>query len=493
MPGGDRRHPRRRRGGCGWLVLLTVLVLVGAGVATWRLDLVDRWWPKPAPDAVSEPELLAPPPGLELPAASDPAEVAVAVRPKDAGRVRVNAVRRALAAGLSDRDIRRHVVAAVGSLDGTGPSYSSSGDAVIPASTLKLITGVGALSALGPEHRFTTRVVQGPGNRVVLVGGGDPYLASRPVPADEQDTTWPARADVRTLAAQVARSLRQDGRTRVTVGYDASLFSGPDVSPRWEAGYVVDDVVSPVSALWVDEGRDPSGYGRVSDPAASAAAVFAAALAERGIKVQGTPTSTPAGSGAPVLGEVSGAALGDVVERVLAVSDNDGAEVLLRHVGLEVAGAGSFSGGVQGVRTVLRGLGVDVGGDVWWDGSGLSRANRVSPDTLLQVLAVAGSGAHPELRDLLTGLPVAGFSGSLTYRFDQDGTPGLGRVRAKTGTLVEGGVHGLAGTVTDRTGGVMLFVIVADRVKESDAMDARRAIDDLAADLAACACTSPRG
>lgn len=491
MARGDARHPTRRRRGCGCLVLVLVLALVAAGVATWRLDLLDRWWPKPAPDPVTEPQLIAPPPGLELPEAASASSVAQEVRPADAGTLKPQAVRRALAAGLRDRDLGRHVVVAVDSLGGDGPAYRSGTDPVIPASTLKLITGVTALSALGPEQRFATTVVRGPGNQIVLVGGGDPHLASKPVPPKDAADTWPERADLQTLAQQVAGALMEAGTTRVRLGYDASLFTGPAINPHWEAGYVADDVVSPVSALWVDGGRDPSGYGRSEDPAAAAAQVFAQALAKRGVTVQGPPRAATAAPQAETLGEVESAPLGDIVERVLEISDNDGAEVLARHVGLAVADDGSFTGAVRAERTVLQGLGVELGSDEWWDGSGLSRANQVSTDTLLQVLRVATTSTHPELRDVVSGLPVAGFTGSLQWRFEDDGAPGLGAVRAKTGTLVEGGVHGLAGTVTDGTGGVMLFVIVADRVKEADALAAREAIDDLAADLAACACTSP--
>lgn len=485
MARGDRRH----RPGCGWLSLLLALVLVAGGAVVWQQDLLDRWWPKPEPDPVTEPEMIAPPPGLELPEPASLAPVAAPVSAADAGRVRVQAVRRALAPGLRDRKLGRHVVVAVGSLDGVGGTYRSGSSPLTPASTLKLLTGASALSALGPDHTFATRVVQGPGNRIVLVGGGDPYLGSRPVPADQLDATFPARADVRTLAARVAASLKQAGRTRVRLGYDATLFTGPDVSPRWEPGYVADDVVSPVSALWVDEGRDPTGYGRVADPAAQAAAEFAAALSARGVTVVGRPAAAVAGPDGDVLGQVQSAPLADIVERVLDVSDNDAAEVLLRHVGIAVAQDASFDGGVRGMRTVLRGLGVDVEGDRWYDGSGLSRDNRVDADTILEVLRVAAAGDHPELRAVVTGLPVAGFSGSLASRFEDGGVPGLGLVRAKTGTLVEGGVHGLAGLVTDRRGSVLAFVAVADRVTYQNALPAREALDDLAADLAACACS----
>ncbi len=50
-----------------------------------------------------------------------------------------------------------------------------------------------------------------------------------------------------------------------------------------------DGVVSPITALWVDGGRSPTGYGRVSDPALTAATVFADALSRAGIQVVGAP------------------------------------------------------------------------------------------------------------------------------------------------------------------------------------------------------------
>jgi D-alanyl-D-alanine carboxypeptidase/D-alanyl-D-alanine-endopeptidase (penicillin-binding protein 4) len=192
-----------------------------------------------------------------------------------------------------------------------------------------------------------------------------------------------------------------------------------------------------------------------------------------------------------VLGRVSGAPLALVVERINEVSDNEAAEVVARHVGLEVARDSSFRGAVRGMRGTLDGLGLDVRGSRWYDGSGLSRHNRLTPDLLLGVLRVASSPERPDLRATVTGLPVAGFNGSLQYRFAEDFPDGLGRVRAKTGTLVEGGVHGLAGLVTDRRGTPLVFAITADRVRYEDALDAREAVDRLAAALAACACSRP--
>ena len=140
-----------------------------------------------------------------------------------------------------------------------------------PASTLKMLTTTAALEALGPDHRFTTRVVATPSSpRITLVGGGDPLLGRD---ASDPDGTYPARADLDTLARATARALRGLGRSRVRLGYDASLFTGPSVNPHWEPSYVPDGVVSPISAAVGRRGTGPSGLAcRSPDPAAAAGA-----------------------------------------------------------------------------------------------------------------------------------------------------------------------------------------------------------------------------
>jgi D-alanyl-D-alanine carboxypeptidase/D-alanyl-D-alanine-endopeptidase (penicillin-binding protein 4) len=86
---------------------------------------------------------------------------------------------------------------------------------------------------------------------------------------------------------------------------------------------------------------------------------------------------------------------------------------------------------------------------------------------------------------VISGLPVAGFNGSLADRFG-DAEQGRGMVRAKTGTL--SGVNGLAGTVTDRDGRPMVFALLADRVALVDRFTAEDALDAVATALAACHC-----
>ncbi|WP_243056226.1 D-alanyl-D-alanine carboxypeptidase/D-alanyl-D-alanine-endopeptidase [Nocardioides sp. SR21] len=436
-----------------WLPVLLVLGVLVAATTVFVLD-----------DSPAEPETPAavpPPPGLDLPELVAPAPVAE----QAAGTPDPAKVRRALAGLLDDDDLGPHVLAMVAGLDGTLLFADGAGSA-IPASTLKLLTSAAALATLGPDHTLETSVVSGGPRRVVLVGGGDPLLSA-------EDLTKLARE----TATQVTGAVR--------VEYDATLFSGPDDNPHWPDTYVGEQIVSPIQALWVDEGRDPDGYGRVADPALAAAEQFAAALGKAGVRVAGEPTEGLAGDG-DVLTQVSSEPLSRIVEHTLEYSDNEAAEVLARHVGLATGGRGSFEAGASGVLETLEALGVPLEGAKVYDGSGLSRENRLEPATLTALLELAGAAEHPELRAVLTGLPVAGFTGSLSERFEDSDDPGRGLVRAKTGTLT--GVSGLAGTVIDRTGAPMVFALLADRIALLDTLDARDALDDITAALADCRC-----
>ncbi len=462
-----------------------VVLLFALAAVSYQFDLGKRWlgWEYPSP--VTEPAEVAPPPGLTLPAPENAPAVA---EPTEDQAADPAAVARAVADLVTKKRLGKHVAVAVDQLSDGESVYTYGADLVTPASTMKLVATTAALATLGPDHRFRTTVVAGADpKQIVLVGGGDPLLGRAPV----SEEVYPARADVRTLAGATAKALKDLGRTSVRIRYDASLFTGPAVSPDWRASYVPDNVVTPISALWVDEGREQTGSSfRAEEPATHAAQVFAEALAMKKITVIGKPKPAVAPEDATELAAVESAPLARIVQRVLEVSDNEGAEVLFRHVAIAEGQPASFEGGQAAVTAVLERLGVDVGGLRILDGSGLSRDDRLTPDTLLSVLELASSPEHPELRPVATDLPVAGFTGSLTYRFETGEDEGLGRVRAKTGTLT--GVHGLAGTVTAVDGTELAFVAIADRVKVKDTLAARALIDEVAAALAACECGAAR-
>ena len=102
---------------------------------------------------------------------------------------------------------------------------------LIPASTMKVLTSLAVLDAVDAGTTFDTRVVEVATGRLVLVGGGDPYLTAKP------DTTYPRAQSATRLAALTAAALKASGTTKVTLGYDDTLFTGADWHPTWEARY----------------------------------------------------------------------------------------------------------------------------------------------------------------------------------------------------------------------------------------------------------------
>jgi len=104
------------------------------------------------------------------------------------------------------------------------------------------------------------------------------------------------------------------------------------------------------------------------------------------------------------------------------------------------------------------------------------------------VLTLATADAR--VRPLLAGLPVAGFSGTLSGGesvFSGIGGAALGSVRAKTGNL--GTVTALAGLVTDKAGRTLAFAFMADQIPAAGMLrTAAGAIDEAAAALANCGC-----
>ncbi|MEW2159075.1 D-alanyl-D-alanine carboxypeptidase/D-alanyl-D-alanine-endopeptidase [Streptomyces sp. NPDC007189] len=345
-------------------------------------------------------------------------------------------------------------------------------EALTPASTTKIATAVAALSALGPDHRFTTRAaIEGDTGELVLVGGGDPTLTAR-----GRSDGW---ASLRDLAAHTAQALHRRGIRKVTLSYDTTLYSGPQLHPIG-----VNDNLAPVSPLIADEGRtDGSSSGpapRVSDPAKDAASKFAAFLKDAGITTT-PPGPSKAGTRAQTLATVASPPLSDIVERMLTNSDNDIAEALARQTALTSGQPGSFAGGAKAIAARLTKLGLPMSGASFHDGSGLDRDDRLTAGLLTGLLVTAGDPARPGLRPVLTGLPVAGFTGTLADRYTDSAA---GVVRAKTGTLT--GVNTLAGTVVDADGRLLAFAFMASGT--TDPLAAESALDKAATALASCGC-----
>jgi D-alanyl-D-alanine carboxypeptidase/D-alanyl-D-alanine-endopeptidase (penicillin-binding protein 4) len=176
-----------------------------------------------------------------------------------------------------------------------------------------------------------------------------------------------------------------------------------------------------------------------------------------------------------------------MVETMLTKSDNIVAEAMARQVALARGKPASFDGGAQATREVLAELKLPVDGFGLIDGSGLSYNDHVTAQLLTSVLAEAASPQHADLRAIISGLPVAGWSGTLNKRYGANGTAAAaGIVRAKTGTLRS--VNSLAGVAVDADGRLLAFSILADATPGTAPDPAEAALDRIAATLAGCGC-----
>jgi D-alanyl-D-alanine carboxypeptidase/D-alanyl-D-alanine-endopeptidase (penicillin-binding protein 4) len=370
----------------------------------------------------------------------------------------------------------------------------NSGTLATPASTTKVATAVASLAVLGPDARFSTSVRQISGG-IVLVGGGDPTLAVDSYPAVD----YPRPATLAALAAAAARALRAEGRTSVRLGYDTSLYSGTGSAPGWTDSDVYSGNVTPIVSLEADQGRltssgalqdsdDPTNFSpRTLDPAGLTAAAFAALLKKDGITVTGGPSPATAPRGSATLASVSSPPLYQIAGQMLQESNNVIAENLARHLAIAMGLPATFVGAADAVMTELRRLGVTTPISLV-DGSGLSPEDGIAPDTLVRIFEAAA--ASPRLRSAITGLPIAGFTGTLSTGdsvFGGIGGAARGIVRAKTGNLTT--VAALAGLVYDRSGRLLIFAIMAPKIPNSGLLQtAANAIDSAATALASCGC-----
>lgn len=202
-------------------------------------------------------------------------------------------------------------------------------------------------------------------------------------------------------------------------------------------------------------------YVAVVDPARAVGTVFREVLERRGVRV-GNPVvrvvSDPAlsvAASSTVLAEHLSPPLPQVIGPILGSSQNWFAEQLLKTLGREVRGEGSWEAGLAVEREFLAGtVGIDTAAFVLRDASGLSAGNLVTPDALVRLLDFLRTS--PRGGVVRAALPVSGVSGSLRGRLADL----RGRVAAKTGYI--GNVDSLSGYVALPDGRELVFSVIAN-------------------------------
>jgi D-alanyl-D-alanine carboxypeptidase/D-alanyl-D-alanine-endopeptidase (penicillin-binding protein 4) len=188
-------------------------------------------------------------------------------------------------------------------------------------------------------------------------------------------------------------------------------------------------------------------------------------------------SDAPARDGATVLVSHRSPPLSSLAATLMKASQNLYAETLLKTIGA-VDGVGAASAGRMAVRAALQAWGVEDGGFIQRDGSGLSRYNYVTPQTLVTILT------HIDRDDRLRGpfeasLPIAGRDGTLARRMA--GTPAEGNARAKTGSIAN--ARALAGYVRTADGEPLVFSILGNNF-ETPAAVVEQASDAIVVRLA---------
>ncbi|MBP2268092.1 D-alanyl-D-alanine carboxypeptidase/D-alanyl-D-alanine-endopeptidase (penicillin-binding protein 4) [Pseudarthrobacter sp. PvP004] len=356
----------------------------------------------------------------------------------------------------------------------------------IPASNMKLLTAVSALKALGPETRFTTRVLASDNpSTVVLTGGGDVLLGA----SASEPTAVLGRAGLASLAADTAAALASAGvKGPVTVQVDDSLFSGAPLNPAWSLEDVAAGETAPLYSLALNSGRyapDVLTGPRPQDSALATAQTFAEQLAAAGVAVS---PGVERGKGIPAkeLAATESATVGEQVDLMLESSDNFLAEALGRMTALASGHEGTYDGATAAVRQRLGELGIATDSMQLADVSGLALENQVTARQFAEVVRAITSGPDPALRTALDGFPVAGLTGTLDDRYVDAGTSeGAGLVRAKTGTLNT--VLALSGYVVDADGRLLVFSFIGNGL-DPGAAGNKVALDRSASVLASCGC-----
>jgi len=307
---------------------------------------------------------------------------------------------------------------------------------VIPASSLKVVVAAVALDVLGPAATFTTQFVgAAPVGGVVtgdvyLVGGGDPVISQQWY---TQITPTHKRPPVHVTSAEaLADALVAAGITSITgrlIG-DGSRYDAETYPPGWSADIRAGADGVPVGALVIDDSTSTAG-AISTDPVAAATSTMAKLLQARGVTIAGGTATGPAAAGQAVLASAQSAPLTDLLNEMLATSDNLTAEMMVKEIGLAVSGSGTRTAGLAAILQRLAGWGVPTTGVQLTDGSGLSRDNRLTCSTLMAVL-LRGSATDPVGAGLARG---AQPGSTLVDYFGKAGLAGV--IQAKTGSLRE--------------------------------------------------------
>jgi D-alanyl-D-alanine carboxypeptidase/D-alanyl-D-alanine-endopeptidase (penicillin-binding protein 4) len=395
-----------------------------------------------------------------------------------------------------------------------------------PASTMKLVTTYAALDLLGPAFSWQTRAYA-TGTQVgdvlhgdlIIKGGGDPKLVV--------ESFWLFLRQIRARGIrEIAGNLVLDRSLFAQSPHDAASFDGDPARP-YNAGadalllnyksftfHLVPNpalgVVSlaldpPLAGLSVIAPKLASGECgdwrnklrlTIDAFAADFAGEYAAACGERtwhvhpwqmssdryielvfrrlwgdlGGSLRGAVREGMTPADARLVAQWQSPPLADIARDINKFSNNVMArQLLLTLAAQSPAAAVDAEAGAIVVRTLLAARGIEAPELVVENGSGLSRAERIAPATLVRLLLTAYRA--PVMPEFMSSMPLVGVDGTMRRRLTEQGV--AGRAHIKTGLLNE--VRAVAGYVLAASGRryALAFIINhANAQRGNEAQDA---------------------
>ncbi|HHT9120180.1 MAG TPA: D-alanyl-D-alanine carboxypeptidase/D-alanyl-D-alanine endopeptidase [Candidatus Hypogeohydataceae bacterium YC41] len=391
------------------------------------------------------------------------------------------------------------------------------------ASNTKLFTTAAALDCLGSSYEFKTRLylrgnVDQEGKLhgdIIIQGGGDPNISGRfnggkvtailddwaeallksgikeiegDIVADDSffDEQWvhpewpkdqllswycaPASAlSINDNCVDIILHPGRDGRAKMELEPDSSyikISNSCRVSDNIRKSHI-HICRNPASGELYIRGEIPSAAKTlrysvpVDKPPLFLVSAFQKVLERKGIKVSGQPRllgSEKPGQAWQLL-TCTTSPMSQTVMVTNTRSQNFYAEQILKTLGAEMKGQGSFSAGLEVIREFMLKLGYEPWEYQSADGSGLCRENRFSPEMITDLLAFMYQ--HKEKETFISSLPVSGITGSLRKRLREPSS--AGKVRAKTGYISK--VCALSGYVETRGGNTLAFSILVNDFK----------------------------
>src|SRR6478672_345605 len=344
----------------------------------------------------------------------------------------------------------------------------NAGKLFMPASNMKIITSAVALTLLGPDYSYrTTFVTDGEvrdslldGN-LLVIGRGDPTISD----------------NMRGLATLVldtlADSVRAHGIRQITgsVGRIGDAFPDSVHGYGWEWDDLGEYYGSGVDELIFNEGmapttprpppdsaRDSAYSGPAKDPATGYLNALNDALVRKHITLDAGVLDSilPTPIKMDTLFTFTSLPMRNILPALLKPSQNQIAEILLKTIGLERGGMGTADSARKIVGQQLLAWGVQPDEFVIRDGSGLSRHDLVTPETLVRVLDRIQQDTAFAV--FYNALPIAGIDGTLKDRMK--GTLAEGNAHAKTGSISN--ARTLSGYVTTADGERLIFSLLSN-------------------------------